>query len=155
MHLCNCIMAISKFIHTHWMNEYITPKCYFLHTQKDGLCFNRMMEIRLSILFIPELETLWTTSLIFLLFSGLDGFREIHRWYTVAKIWGPSTGAGLNLADRVWGELQRNGSIALPGKGDHCRPSRLCVTPWRGSEPSYNVQGAGHDQLLDILLIDW
>ena len=65
---------------------------------------------------------------------------------TVAKIWGPSTGAGLNLVDRVWGELERNGSIALPGKGGHCRlmPSRLCVHPGEGSEPSYNIQGAGH-----------
>lgn len=36
------------------------------------------MEIRLPILFIPELETLKATLLIFLLFSALDGFREIR-----------------------------------------------------------------------------
>ena len=34
-------------------------------------------------------------------------------------------------------------------------PSRLRVPPWRGSEESYSVQGAGRDQLVGILLIGW
>ena len=68
-----------------------------------------------------------------------------------------STGAGLNLIDRVWGELERNGSIICQAKGTTAGscPQDCVSHPGWGNEPSYNVQGAGHDQLLDILLIGW
>ena len=44
--------------------------------------------------------------------------------------------AGLNLRDRVLGEVERNSFIALPGKLGHSGlvPSRLCVPPWREQE---------------------
>ena len=52
----------------------------------------------------------------------------------VAEIRPPYTGGGLNLGDRVLGEVERNSFIALPGKGGHngLMPSGLCVPPWRG-----------------------
>ena len=31
------------------------------------------------------------------------------------------TSAGLNLGDRVWGEVEKNSFIALPGKGGHSK----------------------------------
>ena len=35
------------------------------------------------------------------------------------KAWPPSTGAKLNLRDRLWGEAEKKNSTALPGKGGH------------------------------------
>ena len=60
-------------------------------------------------------------------------------------------------AATVLGEVEKNSFIALPGKGGHGRltPSKLCVPHWRCSEESFSVQGAAHDQLMDILLIGW
>ena len=39
------------------------------------------------------------------------------------------TSAELNLGDGVLGEVEKNGFIALPGKGGHSRlvPQKLCV----------------------------
>ena len=34
-------------------------------------------------------------------------------------------------------------------------PLRLCIYPGGRSEESYSVQGAGHGQLMDVLLIGW
>ena len=38
----------------------------------------------------------------------------------------------LNLRDRVWGEVEKESIIALPGKGGQSRPmpSKPCVSPW-------------------------
>ena len=75
----------------------------------------------------------------------------------VAEIQPLFTGAGLNLGERVLSEVERNSFIALPGKGGHSRlmPFRLCARPGEGNEKCYTVQGAGRDQLVDILLIGW
>ena len=47
----------------------------------------------------------------------------------------------LNIGDRVWGEVNKNSFIALPGKGDPSRlmPSKLCVPqPGGGMEKVYS-----------------
>ena len=47
----------------------------------------------------------------------------------------------LNIGDRVWGQVNKNSFIALPGKGDPSRlmPSKLCVPqPGWGSEKVYS-----------------
>ena len=49
------------------------------------------------------------------------------------------TSTGLNLGDRVLGEVEKKSFIALPGKGGHSglMPSKLC-TPGGGSEEFYS-----------------
>ena len=53
---------------------------------------------------------------------------------TVAEILPLYTSAGLILGDRIFGEVEINSFIALPGKGGHSglMPSGLCVPTWRG-----------------------
>ena len=72
----------------------------------------------------------------------------------VAEIWLLYSGAGLNLRDRVFGEVEKNSFIALHAKWANALKAvypalEVC------SEESYSVQGVGHDQLMDILLIGW
>ena len=57
------------------------------------------------------------------------------------KSWPFYTGAELSRRDRVLSEIEKNSSIALPGKGGHSRllPSKLCVPSLRGfDEKSYS-----------------
>ena len=48
------------------------------------------------------------------------------------KTWPLSTGAELNLGDRVLGEEEKNSFIVFPEKGGHSGscPEKLCVPPW-------------------------
>ena len=58
-----------------------------------------------------------------------------------AEILAFCTGAELNRRDRVLVEIEKNSSIALPGKGGHSRllPSKLCVPSLKGfDEESYS-----------------
>ena len=41
------------------------------------------------------------------------------------------TGAKLNSGYRIWGEVEKNSFIVLPGKGG-LMPSKLCVPTWGG-----------------------
>ena len=62
----------------------------------------------------------------------------------------------INLWDRVWGEVEKNSFIALPGSGSHSRltpPKRCPSLEWVVS--FVMVQRGGHDKLMDILLIGW
>lgn len=53
-------------------------------------------------------------------------------------------------------DVRKNSFIVLPGKGGHGRlvSSKLCPT-LEGRVTSHSVQGMGHGQLVDILLIGW
>ena len=53
----------------------------------------------------------------------------------------PWSDTELNIGDRVWGEVNKNGFIALPGEGARSRlmPSELCVPqPGGGIEKVYS-----------------
>ena len=66
------------------------------------------------------------------------------------------TGAEMNLGDKVWGEVEKNSFIALPGKWGHSwlMPSRLYIPHWRGLGGIIN-RFKKCDQIMDVLLIGW
>ena len=54
------------------------------------------------------------------------------------------TSAELNLGDRVLGEIEKNSSIALPGKGGHSRlmPSKTVFQPRGGFGEEFYSKGS-------------
>ena len=76
---------------------------------------------------------------------------------SVAKTQPLFTNAELKRGDRVLREVEKNSFMLCQAKGataGSC-PQKCVSHPGGGSEESYSVQGAGHDQLMDILLIGW
>ena len=62
-----------------------------------------------------------------------------------------------NLRDRVWGEVEKESFLALPGKGGHSELSPQTKCPNLGKIVTrfiVTVQRS-HDQLVDILLMGW
>ena len=76
---------------------------------------------------------------------------------TVAETWLLFTSAKLKRRDRVLGGVEKRSFISLPGKGaqNELMPSKLCPALEGVVRSLYSVQGAGRDQLVDILLIGW
>ena len=87
---------------------------------------------------------------------GCGSSKSVKSSPGVAKAQPLYLGAKLNLGDRVWGEVEKNSFIALPGKGGHSRlmPSRLYVPHWRGLGGIIN-RFKKCDQIMDVLLIGW
>lgn len=75
--------------------------------------------------------------------------RDWLQGTDVATTWPLHTGAELNRGNRVWGEVEKNSFVALPGPGSHSRLvlSKLCPS-WRGSEEQGVVSSRS-------LLIGW
>ena len=84
--------------------------------------------------FLPSLP-LSTAGCVYLLWGRVRDHQERGlRRSRVAEIGHLYTSAGLNLRDRVLGEVEKNRFIALPGTGGQSglMPSKLCVPPRRG-----------------------
>ena len=60
------------------------------------------------------------------------------------KTWPPCTSAESNLRDRVFGEIEKNSFIALPGKGRHRRvmPQKLRVSTPGGFDEEFYSDGS-------------
>ena len=76
---------------------------------------------------------------------------------SVAETQSLSTGAKQKGGDRVLDEIKINSFIVCQAKGATvgCCLQDCVSRPGGGGGESYSIQGAGRDQLVDILLIGW